>query len=85
MVIKPGDNVEFEISPEHTVEGTVTDVAEYPADMVDDDYNLCTIEEEDTGTIWTVSKDRIKGIVDKSRNEISDYDRAMRGVDGFYH
>ena len=84
MFIKPGDQVEFELTPETVVEGTVIDVIEYPADLVEDEYNLCTIE-EDNGTIWTVSKDRIKGVVGETRNEISDYDRAMRGIGEFLH
>jgi len=84
MVVKQGDSVEFEISPENIIEGTVIDVIDYPSKDGDEDYHLCSIEEED-GTIWTVSKDRIKGRVGETRAEISDYDRAMRGVGEFLH
>jgi hypothetical protein len=79
MLVSEGDIVEFEISPAHQVHGKVIEIINYPDADLDENYSLCSIEEDD-GTIWTVSNGRIKEIVGKPQKAVSDYDRAMRGI-----
>lgn len=78
-MIKEGDVVDFDISPEHSVSGTVREKIDLITDDEGGGYNQYVVEEND-GTVWTLHRDNIKGINVPAKPSYDAYDWAMRGI-----
>ena len=78
-MIKKGDVVDFNISPEHSTTGTVREKVDLITNEDGDGYNQYVVEEDD-GTTWTLHRDDINGIAGPDKPSYEAYDRAMRGI-----
>ena len=77
-MIKEGDVVDFDVSPDYSTIGTVREVKDLHTGS-DGGYNQYVVEEDDD-TVWTLHRDNIKGVVGPDKPSFEDYERAMRGV-----